>query len=137
MTKIQIKSKIFVHLAGFLSFLITKEGEKDYPKASDSSDREKWHYKSASDYSDREKRHYKSASDYSDDEKASLLSGKHKKNTFCLPFYWLISTLKTPHTCNFAHETNRTQYNMKPKTLLISTLLLSATLAQAQVKVDI
>ena len=32
MTKIQIKSKIFVHLAGFLSFLITKEGEKDYPK---------------------------------------------------------------------------------------------------------
>ena len=123
MTKIQIKSKIFVHLAGFLSFLITKEGEKDYPKASDSSDREKWHYKSASDCSD--------------DEKASLLSGKHKKNTFCPPFYWLISTLKTPHTCNFAHETNRTQYNMKPKTLLISTLLLSATFAQAQVKVDI
>jgi hypothetical protein len=32
MTKIQIKSKIFVHLAGFLSFLITKGGEKDYPK---------------------------------------------------------------------------------------------------------
>ena len=32
MTKIQIKSKIFVHLAGFLSFLITKEGEKDYSK---------------------------------------------------------------------------------------------------------
>ena len=28
MTKIQIKSKIFVHLAGFLSFLITKGGEK-------------------------------------------------------------------------------------------------------------
>ena len=52
MTKIQIKSKIFVHLAGFLSFLITKEGEKDYPKASDCSDREEWHYKSASDYSD-------------------------------------------------------------------------------------
>ena len=38
MTKIQIKSKIFVHLAGFLSFLITKRGEKDYPKASDCSD---------------------------------------------------------------------------------------------------
>lgn len=53
MTKIQIKSKIFVHLAGFLSFLITKGGGgKDYPKASDCSDREKWHYKSASDYSD-------------------------------------------------------------------------------------
>ena len=87
MTKIQIKSKIFVHLAGFLSFLITKGVGKDYPKASDCSDREKWHYKSASDYSDREKRHYKSASDCSDDEKASLLSGKHKKNTFCPPFY--------------------------------------------------
>lgn len=40
MTKIQIKSKIFVHLAGFLSFLITKGGRKDYPKASDCSDRE-------------------------------------------------------------------------------------------------
>lgn len=52
MTKIQIKSKIFVHLAGFLSFLITKGVGKDYPKASDCSDREKWHYKSASDYSD-------------------------------------------------------------------------------------
>lgn len=38
MTKIQIKSKIFVHLAGFLSFLITKGGGKDYPKASDYSD---------------------------------------------------------------------------------------------------
>ena len=73
MTKIQIKSKIFVHLAGFLSFLITKGEEKDYPKASDCSDGEKWHYKSASDCSD--------------DEKASLLSGKHKKNTFCPPFY--------------------------------------------------
>ena len=83
MTKIQIKSKIFVHLAGFLSFLITKGEEKDYPKASDYSDREKWHYKSASDYSDgtktssnrasdcsdREKWHSETLSDYSDKEK--------------------------------------------------------------------
>lgn len=64
MTKIQIKSKIFVHLAGFLSFLITKGEEKDYPKASDCSD----------------------------DEKASLLSGKHNKNTFCPPFFSILST---------------------------------------------
>jgi len=85
MTKIQIKSKIFVHLAGFLSFLITKRGGKNYPKASDCSDREKQHYKSASDYSDgtktssnrasdcsdREKQHYKSASDCSDGTKTS------------------------------------------------------------------
>ena len=64
MTKIQIKSKIFVHFAGFLSFLITKGEEKDYPKASDCSD----------------------------DEKASLLSGKHNKNTFCPPFFSILST---------------------------------------------
>ena len=32
MTKIQIKSKIFVHLAGFLSFLITKRVGKRLPK---------------------------------------------------------------------------------------------------------
>ena len=78
MTKIQIKSKIFVHLAGFLSFLITKGGEKDYPKASDCSD-------STKTTSNR-------ASDCSDDEKASLLSGKHKKNTFCPPFFSILST---------------------------------------------
>ena len=71
MTKIQIKSKIFVHLAGFLSFLITKGGEKDYPKASDYSDSIKTSSNRASDYSDREKRHYKSASDYSDSIKSS------------------------------------------------------------------
>ena len=78
MTKIQIKSKIFVHLAGFLSFLITKGEEKDYPKASDCSDGTKT-------TSNR-------ASDCADDEKASLLSGKHNKNTFCPPFFSILST---------------------------------------------
>lgn len=78
MTKIQIKSKIFVHLASFLSFLITKGGEKDYPKASD--------------YSDSIKSSYDRASDCSDDEKASFLSGKHNKNTFCPPFFSILST---------------------------------------------
>lgn len=92
MTKIQIKSKIFVHFAGFLSFLITKGEEKDYPKASDCSDGEKWHYKSASDYSDGTKTTSNRASDCSDDEKASLLSGKHNKNTFCPPFFSILST---------------------------------------------
>ena len=69
MTKIQIKSKIFVHLAGFLSFLITKEGEKDYPKGVRLLGQHKTTSNRASDCSDREKLHSETPSDYSDKEK--------------------------------------------------------------------